>query len=351
MNIALYIAKTIASAIALVLIVFFCLFLFVALLSEFGSIGSGHYGFWQAFQFVFLSTPLSIYSIFPSIILIGVLLGLGSLASHNELMIFRTSGMSLLKIAKIILTTALLITVLMTLIGEGLAPQMARYAQNQKNLAQSNGQVITTLSGVWARKENSFFHIALVKSADQLDDVTYFRFNDQYQLVSASQAERGERINGAWVFYNIQTSLFQGDHVEHENVATAKWPLDFNQHTFSNFDPALQDLYYLHKQIEFVRASGGNASNFELTFWSRIFQPLTTLIMVLVAIPFIFGPLRSVSLGLRLLSGIMIGLIFFILNRFLVSFGLAYQIPPLVAASALPILFFIFSLFLFRRKG
>ena len=350
MKLALYTAKTIASAIALVLIVFFCLFLFVALLSEFGSIGTGHYGFWQAFQFVVLSTPLSIYTIFPSIILIGVLLGLGSLASHNELMIFRTSGMSLFRIAKIILTTALLITIIMTLIGEGVAPKMARYAQNQKNVAQSNGQVITTLSGVWARKDNSFFHIARVGSSNHLYDVTYFQFNNQYQLVAARQAKSAERINGVWTFYNIQSSLFQGNTVQHQSAVSAKWPLDFNKHTFSNFDPSLQDLVYLYKQVEFVEASGGNANNYELTFWSRIFQPLTTLIMVLLAIPFIFGPLRSVSLGLRLLSGIMIGLIFFIMNRFLISFGLAYQIPPLVAASSLPALFFIFALYLFRRK-
>lgn len=350
MKIALYTAKTISSAIALVLVVFFCLFLFVTLLSEFGSIGNGHYGFWQAFQFVLLSTPLSIYSIFPSIILIGVLLGLGSLASHNELMIFRTSGMSLLRIAKIILTTAFLITVLMTLVGEGLAPKMARYAQNQKNVAQSNGQVITTLSGVWARKDNSFFHIAKVETADKLDDVTYFRFNDQHQLLAASQAETATRVDGVWTFYNIQSSVFQGKVIKHQSIASANWPLDFNKHIFSNFDPSLQDLDYLHKQIKFVEASGGNANSYELTFWSRMFQPLTTLIMVLVAIPFVFGPLRSVSLGLRLLSGIMIGLIFFILNRFLVSFGLAYQIPPLAAASALPTLFLVFAIFLLRRK-
>lgn len=350
MKIALYTAKTISSAIALVLVVFFCLFLFVALLSEFNSVGTGHYGFWQAFQFVLLSTPLSIYSIFPSIILIGVLLGLGSLASHSELMIFRTSGMSLLRIAKIILTTALIITVVMTLFGEGVAPKMARYAEKEKNLAQSDGQVITTLSGIWARRENSFFHIAKVISSDKLQDVTYFQFNRHYQLLKASQADSAERIDGEWVFHNVHSSIFHSHHIEREAKPTANWPLDFNLHTFTNFDPNVQDLTYLHRQIKFVEASGGNASNYQLTFWSRMFQPLTTLIMVLVAIPFIFGPLRSVSIGLRLLSGIMIGLIFFILNRFLVSFGLAYQIPPIVAASALPILFFIFAMVLFSRK-
>lgn len=351
MKLAIYTAKTIITSILIVLMVFFFLFLFVALLSEFNDIGQGHYGIVQAIYFVLGSTPLNVYTIFPSIVLIGVLLGLGSLATHNELMIYRTSGLSLVKIAIIILLTALLVTVVMTGIGEGVAPRLARYVQNEKTMSENNGQVISTLSGVWVRKGNNFFHIAMVDSSSKLEDVTYFQFNTNYQLLRANQASTGEKINGRWEFRNIHTSVFNKDNVQQLQQEVAYWPLDFNLRLATNTNPTVLSLTELYNQIKFTKITGGNSNNLQLTFWTRIFQPLTTLIMVLVAIPFIFGPLRSVSLGLRLLSGIMIGLVFFILNRFLVSFGMAYQLPPVSAALMLPLLFLAFSVFLFRYKS
>ena len=106
----------------------------------------------------------------------------------------------------------------------------------------------------------------------------------------------------------------------------------------------------LQQQIKLDTQSGNNTSALRLNFWSRLFQPLMTLIMVFIAIPFIFGPLRSVSIGLRLLSGITVGLIFYIMNQFVASFGLAYQIQPVIASISLPALFFLFGLFLFWWK-
>lgn len=351
MKLGFYIGKAISSGIAIVLVVFVGLLLFVNFLNELNSAGHGSYTFSQAIIFVFSEMPLVIYQIFPTIALIGVLLGLGSLASSNELTVMRTSGMSLVKISMIILTTTLLITGLVTVIGEGAAPQLASYANAMKAKDLNNGQAISTLRGIWVRNDNNFYHINAVNSSTRLTGVTKFTFDNERQLQRASYAENAKYINDQWIFYKIKTTLLGKNSAAAETEAQTTWPLHFNVHEFSDIEPAQLSLNKLMEQIHFGKISGSNIGGLQITLWTRLFQPITTLIMVLIAIPFIFGPLRSVSIGLRLLSGIMIGLVFFMVNRFLVSFSLVYQIPPFVAAMIIPGVGVVFSFYLFKWKS
>jgi len=71
--------------------------------------------------------------------------------------------------------------------------------------------------------------------------------------------------------------------------------------------------------------------------------------MLFLAIPFIFGPLRSVTMGLRLVSGVVVGFSFYMLNQFFGPFSLVYNVPPFVAALLPSLLFFIIGVFLMRR--
>ena len=78
-------------------------------------------------------------------------------------------------------------------------------------------------------------------------------------------------------------------------------------------------------------------------------QPLTVAVMLLVALSFIFGPLRSVSMGARIMMGVFTGILFFISNEVLGSLSLVYQLPPILGAM-LPSLLFISAAWYFISK-
>jgi len=78
--------------------------------------------------------------------------------------------------------------------------------------------------------------------------------------------------------------------------------------------------------------NGLQATDFQFEFWKRIFQPLSTLVMILLALPFVLRSSRSVSMGWRVLLGISIGFIFYILNAFVGQFSVVFQFYPLLAA-------------------
>jgi lipopolysaccharide export system permease protein len=95
--------------------------------------------------------------------------------------------------------------------------------------------------------------------------------------------------------------------------------------------------------------NGLQAGDFQWEFWKRIFQPLTTIVMSLLAIPFVLGSSRSVTMGWRVFFGIVIGFVFYILNAFLGQFSIVFQFSPLLAA-LFPTLLFASLGYVFARK-
>ena len=73
--------------------------------------------------------------------------------------------------------------------------------------------------------------------------------------------------------------------------------------------------------------------------------------MVLLAVPAVFGQLRSGGMGYRVFLGLVLGLTFDIVNRGFGYLCLLYGLPALMAV-LIPIgLFFLLALHLFRRVG
>jgi lipopolysaccharide export system permease protein len=71
--------------------------------------------------------------------------------------------------------------------------------------------------------------------------------------------------------------------------------------------------------------------------------------MVLLAVSFIFGPLRSVTVGLRIMVGLIIGLLFHYLQDFMVHASTVFDVPPWFATLMPIAMFFGVGLVLLRR--
>ena len=79
--------------------------------------------------YTILKLPMYFYELFPVALLIGLLMGLGRLASQSELTVIRVSGWSVGRIFYGVLKTAFILWVFMTVIGEWVAPASEAYAK------------------------------------------------------------------------------------------------------------------------------------------------------------------------------------------------------------------------------
>jgi len=73
---------------------------------------------------------------------------------------------------------------------------------------------------------------------------------------------------------------------------------------------------------------GQNAGRYRLALWQKLSLPVMTAAMIMLSLPFVFGPARSASLGWRIMAGAIIGVAFFFLNQILGYAGLIIQISP-----------------------
>jgi lipopolysaccharide export system permease protein len=72
--------------------------------------------------------------------------------------------------------------------------------------------------------------------------------------------------------------------------------------------------------------------------------------MMLMALSFIFGPLRSVAMGTRVVTGISFGFLFYVLDQIFGPLSLVYAMPPLFGALLPSMAFLVISITLLLKR-
>lgn len=346
-----YIAKTVLASIALVTLMLAGLQIFMLFVDQLDNLGKGDYGIAQAASFVFLQMPYQVYLFFPMASLLGCVIGLGIMANHHELVVMRAAGMSIGQVTVAVLKASLVVIVLVTVFSETLMPHMVRFANDKKMEAISGGQALRTAKGVWMRNHNDFLNIGSIQPNNILESVYQFHFDNAHHLRVTRKIAKIDYVNGAWQAHDIVETVIEEGQTKIRKLPAMVWdvPLKPSILSVSGSEPdemTLQDLYhYLHAQ----KKSHQTVMNYKLAFWQRVFQPLTTIVMMVLAIPFVFGPLRSSTMGSKLLAGATVGFGFHIINRFLGSVSQVYQFSPTLAAIGPTCLFALLGLYLMRR--
>ncbi len=346
-----YIGATVIKLTLLVLVIVLGMEYFILVVGEFGDIGHGNYGLLQALAYAALTLPNNLYSLFPMIGLLGSLLALGSLATSSELVVMRTAGVSVWRIVSAVLMASLLLIVLLGALGEGVGPIAQRYADHMKVIAESGGQMAETAEGVWVKHNNNFIHIQQVLPGQRLIGVSEYSFDDQHQMTASLKAATASNVQGQWVLHQVVESLITPEAVHILHYANLPWEVQLDSKLLGvdRNSTAEMSLWALYDFMRYQRHNGMSSASFALAFWQRSLQPLASLVMIFLAIPFIFGPLRSVTMGVRIVTGAVAGFSFYLINEFFGSFSLVYQIPPLLGAS-LPILLFVLLAVLLMRR-
>lgn len=336
-----YIAKSVLAATAFVILIILGISFIINLLSELRDVGSGDYGFKEAVFHVFLLMPYILYQFFPMIIMLGSVIGLGMFLSYQELIVMRTSGVSTRKILLYVMSASLLLIILGTAIGELIAPQAYFLADTRKSSAQNGGQAVATASGVWIHEKNNFLHINRVIGPKHLEGVTRYQFDDNHRLLASYYAQSMDFESGQWLLHNLAKTTLSQDHTNISRFKKTTWDLTMNPSLINVglIEPEEMSLGRLHHYSKHLMQNGLLATNFQFEFWKRIFEPLASIIMILLAVPFVLGSPRSVNVGWRILFSVMIGFGFFILNNFLGQLSILFQLSPLLAA-ILPIFLF-----------
>lgn len=163
--------------------------------------------------------------------------------------------------------------------------------------------------------------------------VTRYRFGPEHQLLFSSFARHATFSNERWVLEDVTTTEFKEDQTQVLRQASEPWNIQLSPQllTTAVLEPAALSITGLWQYIHYLAAQGLNNGPYWLAFWSKVLKPVVTMALVLMAISFIFGPLRSVTLGLRIFTGVLVGFTFQIAQDLLGPSSLVFGFPPLLA--------------------
>lgn len=318
---------------------------------ELQSIG-GNYQALQALEYVVVSMPERFTLFLPIAILIGALFGLGLLANSGELVVIRTAGPSLSRLCGMVLYPVIILLMLGMLVGEFVAPYTHQVATSNRTLQQGGGEIMRSDYGYWLRQDNNFVHLNAVQPNGVLYGVTRLIFNDAHHLVESEFIDRAVyQGEGNWALQGIQGSRIGPDKVVTYQQQQGSWHNNLTPERLSVIivDPDALSLARQWEYANYLQKQGLTADEYLLSFWQKLFMPLATIGMVLIAISFIFGPLREVSMGGRLTAGIIAGLLFHYGQQFFGSLSLVFHTSPFVAGVAPPAICVMVGIWLLRR--
>lgn len=338
-----YIFRTVTATTAVALLVLLLLEFFLNLLMELENLGKGSYGFMAVIRYLLLIQPQHLYEIFPMALLMGGLLGMGALAGGSELIVMRTAGLSLIRLTSSVLQAGLLLSLLVLAMGEFIAPPLEQAAREQRATAKGEDVAIRSGRGFWARDGDYFIHVRAVLPGVRLVDIHVFKINpNDARLETVTVAQGARYLEDHWLLEGVDRSSLNGDAVQTEHLTSLSVVSAINPQILDVLaaDPGDLSIRDLLIYVDYLGNNGLDAQDYWLVLWRKLLAPLAHMAMLVIAMPFAFGPRRTAGAGQRLLIGLLLGLLFFLLNYLLGNVVLLYGLPPLMGA-CLPTLLFI----------
>lgn len=348
-----YLMRSILTVTALVLLVLLAL---VGLFEFIGELDNtkGDYQTAQAVLYILLRLPQIAFEMLPIAALIGSLLALGALASNSEIIVMRSAGLSVRRLAAMVGVAGMAMLILAGLLGEFIGPPLDYFARNMRLQAQSDQADGRLGRDAWARDGNEFLHFERVSSEYDFGSIYVFRFDDANRLQSIARAENsGVDGDGKWILHNLSETRFVDDGVQvvESSRAIEDFDIDASVLGISLVKPQSLSGRGLLSYIAYLKRNSLDASGYEAELWYRVARTVTVIVMPLLALAFVFGSLRTGGAGARLMIGVVIGLGYYLAAEMLANSGQVFNLNPALIAwlpSGLLVVVTLFALYRVR---
>jgi lipopolysaccharide export system permease protein len=351
----------IIQATGFVLFALLALFSFFELINQLDDVGRAGYQLREVFIYVLLILPTRTYELMPIAALIGTIYALSKLASNSEFTIMRISGMSTRRLAYAVLSVGVVLVLVTYLLGEIVAPPAERLAHQSKLVATGSTLAQQFRSGVWVRdalkgpdgqiQRLRFVNVARVHPDISIEGWRVFEFDREFRLRSISRAAEGRFVNDpgnrGWLLKNVvETRLPVVDPTD-MNPSSLRteivrqpeqlWTSELRPEIFGVLlvQPERMAALNLVQYIDHLAANHQQTDRYEIALWNKVFYPIAVLVMMVLALPFAYLHVREGSVSLKIFTGVMIGVLFYMLNKLFAHLGLLNTWPPFVIA-ALP---------------
>ena len=303
------------------------------------------YNLKEVISYSIMSMPYRLFDLTAYFCLIGVVVGLGILSDNGELIGARILGKSIISIALSSFKPILLIMLLGLLACEFIIPNLSQLAEENR-LFKKEGENSTTR--YWMQGDIGFISFISVPKKNKVRGLSVYELNSESKVTKIIQSKEAVLNSDDLELVDPTVTIID----RRSNIKT----YDFNNLSIpglnSDFSFLLSPKYLsltdLYKQID-SSSSSYRKNLLSLEFWRKILQPFITLSLVLLALGFLFGPMRDQKSGQRIVIAIGVAFSVDLIQKLLGSISIVSNIPSVVAVLT-PILLITLLAFLLLKK-
>lgn len=329
----LFLTRSLAVLIALVLIL-----MTLDLLGESGKIlavpGNSDADLWR---YVSYRVPMLISRFLPFSVLLGTLIAFVGLNQNSEVVAMKAAGLSAHQILAPLVLASIGLSAALFAFNEGVVVNSTRVVTNwSDNDYKPVPRISGTLSNVWILSGDDLIHARIVGGIPfSAQNITiYDRSHGVLQRVIEASRAVPRPANGDWMLHDVRVYSASMNVVRNAPTAAAMQGVTPNQLTLAKVDPTELDYWTLKKRTAELEAAGRPVEDARTGLAHKISQPLSILLMPLLAAIAAFGLARSGQVLVRAVIGMALGFAYFVVDNFSLAMGNGGTYPPLVAAWA-----------------
>jgi len=259
----------------------------------------------------------------------------------------RASGLSVLQIAKTVIILGVIISILIFWINDRFVPQYlaltekikSQMTTDQKKTQEKGLEVLTNLS-MYGLRNRLFFVNKFSVAEGAMYNIVILEHDEKQNITKKVVANKGVYKDGVWRFYQSITYNFdengqiknEPQYFEEEIMTIPETPREF---LTQRQRPDLMTIAQLEDYIWKLSKSGAVTviRNLKVDLYQRYAMPLTSVIIILLGVPFALRMKRRAT-GLSSIGiSIMMGFLYYVFTAVSIALGKAGILPPLLSAS------------------
>ncbi|MCK4765815.1 MAG: LptF/LptG family permease [Candidatus Aminicenantes bacterium] len=305
------------------------------------------------FKYIYYNTPEILSFIIPVSILTAVLLTFSLMSKNNEIAAVKVSGISLYRLSLPAVVIGLLLSLAFLLIQENVTPganKKAREILNTIHKREVRTERKNTKNWVLGNNRDIYFYNFMEHSTKRIHNFNIVYMDEQFNI--------NKRISARFARWSGEKELilekgfereFENNHPKSfESFTRRKMHIEEGRDIFTQRVAFSQymNIKELREYINYLKKSKSETARYEAKLYYKYAFPFSSLIMVIIAIPFSFlmGS-RGALFGIGMAVGI--SMVFWFFFAIFSALGAASILTPFISAFAPLFIFTAFSIYLF----
>jgi len=351
----LYVAKKLVFTFFMVFTSLILVFYIITIMELIDDVVENNVAFVRIFEFIYYHTPEIISFALPVSVLTAVLLAFSMMSKNNELVAVQVSGISLYRLTLPAVVTGVLISLFFFYIQENIMPDANK--KKQEILAIIHNIELKTskeMSKNWVVGDNNEFYFfnLMDRDTNTIDEFNVIYMNNDFSMEKRLSSRSARWLNEKELMLE---NGFERDFKDNRPVDFIKFKtrdikIEKGKALFTEkIDfPEFMNIKTLKTYIQYLKEKKSNTQKYEAKLYYKYAYPLSSLVMVLIAIPFSFlmGN-RGTFFGIGIAIGISMA--FWFAFAMFSALGSAAILSPFISAFAPIFIFTAVSIYLFMN--